>query len=311
MRRVFFHCAVIVLFMAQSVAQATEPVGRIVQQDLGRSYGLMVGELIQHNYVIEVNEDYALNQSSLPVAGDLSYWLTLRDVQLSSTHRGDSLLYRLDLTYQTFYAPLDVRMLEIPAIALDFSTEDQQKFNITLAKWPFTMSPIKEISISGVGTENDTSTFMKAAVAPRFIPLSHFTQSLFVYGGLFLITAIILLIMNGWLPSISSSPFITARKKIKKHRQHDSDPLQNSQACLQAVHEAINKRAGYIVFASQLARFLTDHPQFSSLQAPLTDFFQQSRDCFFLDKPVRTEIFDDCIRLCTKLANADKVSLSS
>jgi mxaA protein len=300
------------LLLNSAFLQAADTPGRVLQLDQGRSYGLVVGDLIQHHYVVEVDDAYALTQSSLPVAGELSYWLELRDVQFSSTQRGDKNLYRLDLTYQTFYAPLDVRMLEIPAIQLDFSNEEKNKFSITLDKWSFTMSPIKEINPGGVGNENDASSFMKKAVAPRAIPLRPAFDDMLLYGALLLLTSVILLTISGWLPSLNRSPFIRAQKKIRQRRKaSNGDALQTSQACLQAVHEAINQRAGQTVFASQLDLFLYQQPQFASLRKPLTQFFQQSQDCFFLDKPVSPDIIDDCVKLCGQLANADKVSTKS
>jgi mxaA protein len=286
--------------------EATIPV-RILQQDQGRDYGVMVGDLIQHRYLIEADKPYAIIQSSLPQPGDLDYWLTLRDTSLVTRESGNKTRYLLELTYQTFYAPLDVRALTIPAIQLDFSAS-QQRFALRLPDWQFTMSPIKEITPRGVGNENEVAAFMKPAIAPKPYSLAETNQKLLILGvstGLLLLA---LLWINGLLPRLGQSPFAHAAKEIRRIKRNGVNTGDDYLACIQAVHQAINHRAGGVVFGDQLDRFLEQFPQFSGLKAELLRFFAQSRDAFFMNKQPDHAVLNECLRLCRQMAASDKVN---
>ena len=311
MTKTAFYAIVLLLLSSLIPLQADESLGRILQQDLGRSYGLVVGDLIEHHYIIEIDKSYSLTQSSLPATGDINYWLTLRNIQIHTTERNEHILYRLDLTYQTFYAPLDVRELTIPSIQLDFSNVDNKTFSLDIANWSFTMSPIKEITPRGVGTESKINRFMKASIPPSPISLSPLKNALWLYTGLLFCSILLFLIISGWISGLSRSPFIKARKTIRKLAKTSDPSQQLNQHCLQALHKAINQRAGHTVFSHQLAQFLHDNPQFAALHESLKQFYQHSQDCFFLGKATEPKLIEKCAKLCQQLADADKVSTSS
>ncbi len=286
----------------EQIAPAT-----LLQQDQGRSYGIMVGDMIHHRFLVEVKAPFSVIQSSLPQAGELTYWLELRDVSVSSKESDDTTLYLIDLKYQTFYAPLDVRSLNIPAITLDFSA-GEQRAQLRLPDWDFTMSPIKEITPSGVGNENDVAAFMKAAIAPRNHALGELKQRAIVLTLAAAVTVILLLWINGLLPKLGQSPFTYAAKQIRRRKRGGLKSNDDYLACLQAVHQAINRRARTTVFASQLDDFLIQFPQFGGLRQELSHFFQQSRAAFFLDMQPGESLIQDCLNLCRQMAAADKVS---
>ena len=80
---------------------------------------------------------------------------------------------------------------------------------------------------------------------------------------------------------------------------------------MQAMHDALNARAKQTLFASQIDDFIHRHPQFNKSRGQIEDFFQQSRSVFFFDKEAKPTILMDCIRLCDRLAAADKVVQSN
>jgi mxaA protein len=300
-------CLLTIWLLSPLTVLATDLPARILQQDQGRNYGVMVGDIIQHRFVIEVQAPYTLIQSSLPQPGDLSYWLELIDIDVSTKEGDEKSLYLIELNYQTFYAPLDVRNLSIPAIPLDFSA-DERRFQLRLPDWEFTMSPIKEIVPRGVGNENDVAAFMKAAIGPRAFSLAGTNERLIYLVVATLLTLIALLWLSGLLPKLGRSPFVLAVREIRRIKRGGIQSTNDYLACLQAVHQAINQRAESTVFSGQLDHFLETYPQFSGLRAELSKFFERSRDAFFMDKRPDHSVISDCLLLCRQLAAADKVS---
>lgn len=307
------RCFIIILLLAwlagPNAVSANEATvtASILQQDQGRNYGIMVGDLVHHRFVIRVKAPFKLIQSSLPQAGELTYWLELRDVSVSTKQSDDQTLYLIDLKYQTFYAPLDVRTLNIPAITLDFSAGDE-RYQLRLPDWDFTMSPIKEITPSGVGNENDVAAFMKAAIAPSNFSLNELNQRITMLIVAITLILMMLLWLHGLLPKLGQSPFSEAAKQIRRRQHGGLNTNDDYLACLQAVHQAINRRAETSVFADQLDDFLILFPQFRGLRQQLRHFFEQSRAAFFLDKQPAESVIQDCLNLCRQMAAADKVS---
>ena len=305
--RLFFSVFVIWLLGSGSLmANEAEMPAKMLQQDQGRSFGVMVGDRIHHRFLVAVDNPYTIIQSSLPQPGDLTYWLELRDISVTTREADKRTLYLIELSYQTFYAPLDVRALEIPAIPLDFSA-GEQRTQLTLPKWEFTMSPIKEITPRGVGHDNQFEAFMKPAIAPRTYSLTDINQQTSLLAAASAIIFLLLLWLQGMLPKLGLSPFTRAAREIRRIKR--SKPTGDDDlACIQAVHKAINKRADGTVFASQLDRFIEQFPQFSDLQSELAHFFELSRDAFFMDKRPGDSVFSECLTLCRQMAAADKVS---
>lgn len=299
--------AVCLLGSTSLMADETESPAKILQQDQGRSYGVMVGDMIHHRFLLEVKSPYSIIQSSLPQPGDLSYWLELRDITVTTREADDKTLYLMDLTYQTFYAPLDVRTLTIPAIPLDFSA-GEQRFQLRLPKWNFSMSPIKEITPQGVGHDNEVEAFMKPAIAPRTFSLTKLNQRSLMLALASIAMLLLLLWLQGMLPQLGLSPFARAAREIRRIQRGGILSNDDYLACIQAVHKAINKRAGGTVFVSQLDQFINKFPQFSGLKSELARFFEHSRDAFFMDKRPEDVIVSKCLTLCRQLAAADKVS---
>ncbi|GJE62541.1 hypothetical protein MPOCJGCO_4674 [Methylobacterium trifolii] len=61
---------------------------------------------------------FTIQRASLPRPGPVAYWLDLRAVAVEETRQGDGNRIRLRLTYQSFYAALDARTLEMPGASL-------------------------------------------------------------------------------------------------------------------------------------------------------------------------------------------------
>lgn len=279
----------------------------VLFHDLGRSFGITVGDKLTHHYVIKCDADSGLIESSLPVTGELNYWLSLVKVDVEHIGDEDHCLYNLELVYQTFYAPLDVRALQIPAFNLQFEDLQQQKTTVEIPEWIFTMSPIKQIQPSGVGGEHAATDFMQKNIVPSRVSTIKDKQLQIISLCFLVISILVFSWLSGWFNLGQGSPFIKAKKRIKNQLSNMEVNQAVLQQCLLFIHEAFNQRAGYTLFASNLDGFFEQQPQFESLRAEVDAFYRQSQATFFFDEQLNVEIINKAQQLCQRLAMADKV----
>ncbi|MDO8825056.1 hypothetical protein [Methylophaga sp.] len=281
----------------------------IVEQSLGRDFGIVVGDIIDHYYVIQVPANYNLTPASLPPNGDLDYWLELLNSDYELIAENNQLRrYRLHFTFQTFYAPLDVRALTIPPLAVRF-TADDNAHQITIPAWGFTMSPIKEIVPRGVASDSTQKAFMKADLRPTTISTAGLKQQIWILAFSVIVLSILWLSLNGYLFSFTRSPFQQAYHEVKKLRKYHADESAFSQA-LQAVHRAFNRRAKQALFAHQIDEFVVKHPELEAYREKIDDFYQLSAEALYSDqKKGEPADFDQLLRLCKQLAGAEKLAL--
>lgn len=269
------------LFLAGLPASAGISSG-VIKQSLGRDFGIFTGDMIQHEFIVQLPADYQISEAALPVAGDLNYWLTLQDIELKHLDNNeDRQLFHLTLKYQTFYAPLDVRKLEIPAQSLRAHKKGEGEIDITLPSWQFTMSPLKEIAQRGVGNNETTDTFMKPALSPAYRS-TQLQRNLL--SGLS-VSAILLVLLwaylHGWLWRRQQFPFQQAHRNIKHLRAKNVNESSACFAAVESIHKAFNQAAGYVLFSNELAVFLQNHPAFARHASDIEEFFRQSDAVMF------------------------------
>lgn len=303
-----FIVVLLLMVFAQPISAEQARIG-IVEQSLGRDFGIVVGDIIEHYYVVQVPVNYNLTPASLPPNGDLDYWLELlnSDYQLI-TENNQLRRYRLHFTFQTFYAPLDVRALTIPSLAVRF-TADDNAHQITIPAWEFTMSPLKEIVPRGVASDSTQNAFMKADLRPTNISTADLKQQIWILAVSLIILVIFWLSLNGYLFSFTRSPFQQAFHEVKKLRKYHAEPSAFSQA-LQAVHRAFNRRAKQALFAHQIEDFVLQHPELKACQQNIDDFYQLSAETLYSNqKKGDPADFDQLLILCKQLAGAEKLAL--
>ena len=271
----------------------------VTKSVLGRDFGILVGDIISHQYTIITPKSFSLTSSSLPSEGKLSYWLVLNKVSNSVSSNGETNRYTLSFDYQTFYAPLDVHHLVIPAIELSFSN-NKKISTLTIPPWSFISSPLKELTPSG----GDTSDFMQADITPQKIDLASKRHFIYLLVALFTLLFLFWLYLAGHITLWSISPFHLARHQINQLNKQSSNA---SVAAIQAVHCAFNSRAGHIVFTHQLDLFLEQQAQFDVLSIEINDFFQFSDQIIFMGHQADESLYAYLIKLCRQLALADKV----
>ena len=302
MKRLIFVFAFL-LWSSLSAAQ-----NAIVFNEFGRSFGITVGDKLSHHYVLKCDADASLIESSLPVVGELSYWLSLVDVKVE--HIGDEgrCLYSLKLTYQTFYAPLDVRALQTPAFTVEFQ-DGVSTSSLDIPAWTFTMSPIKQIQPGGVGSEQIATQFMQDSITPSRLSTVRDRQRVALSVAVLVVSLTLFCWLSGWINIGQGSPFIKAKKRIQQLVSNSASEQAELQQCLLFVHEAFNQRAGYTLFSSKLDVFFEQQAQFSSLRQEVDSFYRLSQRVFFFGENVSENNIKQALQLCDRLAMLDKVKL--
>lgn len=261
---------------------SAENFSGVIKQSLGRDFGIFTGDMIQHEFIMQLPSGYQISEASLPVAGDLNYWLTLQDIEIKHLDNSeDRQLFQLTLMYQTFYAPLDVRRLEIPAQSLRAHTKGEDEISIMLPSWQFTMSPVKEVAQRGVGNNESTDTFMKPALPPAYRS-TNLQKNLL--AGLSVSAVCIALLwahLHGGLWRRQQSPFQQANRKIKRLQAKGTNDASACFAAIALIHRAFNQAAGYALFSNELPVFLENHPDFARHASEIEEFFRQSDAVIF------------------------------
>jgi mxaA protein len=295
----------IVVFSNETLADVNDESGdiRIVQQSLGRDFGVLVGDQINHHYIIEVPEKFSLSPASLPAKGDLNYWLKIvginyQELAVIDNHKR----YQIDIIFQTFYAPLDVRVLYTPAIDISFHKADDE-INLILPKWPFSMSPLKESSAAG----GQARAFMKPDLVVKAIE----TQALKMQiGGLTVVVFILFivwLVLTGRLFNAARSPFQQAERQIKPLQKKGD--VNNIKHAINLVHKAFNKQAGYVVFSHQIDGFLAIFPEFNNNKKQIISFYALSTEVLYGRQSANKQHLQQLLQLCQGMAKTEKLAL--
>jgi mxaA protein len=283
--------------------QAEYGEAKIIQHSSSRDFGVLVGDQIKHHYIIEVPEKFSLSLSSLPAKGDINYWLKIVSVKYDVLAvKNNYKRYQLDIVFQTFYAPLDVRVLYIPAMPISFYHADRE-INITLPKWSFIMSPLKESSAAG----GEARSFMKPDLAVKAIDTKALKLQIYALALLVLLMSLVWLMLTGRLFNTVRSPFQQAAKQIRV-LQRNLDETHIEQA-FNAVHQAFNQQAGHAVFSHQIDVFTTNFPEFNSNKKQITDFYQLSIDVLYGQKQACTDHMQQLLDLCRVMAKSEKLAL--
>lgn len=267
----------------QAVATAAEPPAKTpsVHMSDPRSFGHFVGDLLTRTAHIEVSDGESFVPASLPGTGQLAYWLELRDVKAGESTRAGSRHLALDLTYQLFYVPIDTRRLVIPAFNIEITGPKGNRL-ATVPAFTLLVSPIREIYPEKSG--ETTATFLKEdAPAERLRTGPARTAALTASFA----TALALLLLayhNAWWPfrARAGRPFTEAQRTVDDHRQPYA-------AALIALHRAFDRAQGERLFAADVDRFLTTHPEQSATRDAVQKFFGASQTFFFGGDKVAAE----------------------
>jgi mxaA protein len=244
-----------------------------------RPFGYFLGDVIEREIFLRVGPGDTLDTASLPRPGPLNYWLELSRTDLSESSEGDDTLYRLTLVYQTFYAPLDTRLLTIPPFKLKVAGRNEVELSVPA--FGFVTSPIRQL-FADKGQSSDTATKIRPdAVAPR-LPTGFLRTSLLVFGLTAAAALVGLAWLNAWWPfhRRPARPFTQAARFLLSNGRR-LDDTDGYRVALLRLHRAFDTAAGKRVLADDVDAFLRQHPEFSPFRDDVERMFAISRQAFF------------------------------
>lgn len=262
---------------------------RSVELYAPRPFGWVIGDTIDLTVDIALDAPFRLDPASLPTPRPLDYWLDLREVRLKERGIEAGMQhYTLDLTYQTFYAPLEPKRLDIPALHLA-AVDGGRRVEVAVPPWSFLMSPLREI----VTTTQGATMALRPDVQPRPIPTSDTLRGLLVTLGCGLLAAGILARQMGWGPfdRRRDRPFARAARTVRSELSSSASSYTSPysapayRTALLALHRAFDAKAGKGVFAEDLPGFFAAHPAFAAVEAEVRRLFAASRRLFFSEDP--------------------------
>lgn len=283
---------------------------RSVEVRAPRAFGYFVGDLIHSRVDIVVNNGFTVDSSSLPRPGAVAYWLDLRNVEMRETSEGEARRIRLDLTYQSFYAALDSRRMEVPGFTLTVTSDRQGGTTSAKAEvpdWGLVVSSLREVQPE---RRDDPVDYMRpdGRVAPVDTQGPLFRAATF--AGL-AASALVLLAWNrAWAPfgTREGRAFAGVLRRLRGLSQH-SDTETGYREMLLCLHRGLDATDRRRVLADDLPAFLDRHPTFRGEEGSLARFFAASRLAFFggrVEAARSRWTFDDARGTAQRLAAAER-----
>jgi mxaA protein len=240
-----------------------------------RAFGYSVGDVVSRRIALQVPDGLRLDESSLPRAGAHGGALELQHVVLHRSLAG--VPESLQLDYQIFLAPRDVRVLEMPPVELRFDGVPRAQ-TLRVDAWPVTVAPLAPTDPS----PRDGLGEMRPDREPPLIDtgstrLRLALEALVLVLGLAYLAQVYLVLP--WSAQ-RRRPFGRAWPALKAALSAQPDAAQRRVA-FERVHAALNESAGEVLFAPGLDRFLAAQPHFAALRDDLVRFFAASRAEFF------------------------------
>ena len=255
---------------------------RSVEVRTPRPFGYFLGDLVHADIDLVVEPGFRLQTASLPRPGALTYWLDLRDLDATASVYGDAQRVRLGLTYQTFYAALDARALEIPGFAVTFASASAHGATTATAQvpaWSFTISPLREVVPPA---RENPADYMRPDGRVAAIDAQPLWWRAGGFGALALLACAGLARDRAWGPfrARRGRPFAAALARLRRlARTPDAEAAYGD--ALRALHRGLDATDGRRVLADDLPGFLARHPAYRPEADALARLLATSRLAFF------------------------------
>lgn len=260
--------------LAAANARGDEGPIRAVQSLDTRAVGYTLGDRVPRSVSLRVDRDWRLQPASLPTPGAQSYWLELRAVDVHEHAEGDARVYRIDLVYQTFYAPIQALERSLPAFDVVLA-RGADSATAHIPPYRFTMSPLREVKLSAGGEERTPAT-LRPDILPGPRPLRPALATL--AGAIAMATLFALALAwhyARWpFGRRPARPFAQAAHRLRRPTADYSDALLT-------VHRAFDATAGRRLLAEDATALIGEQPRFAPLAADIARFFEASRRAFF------------------------------
>jgi mxaA protein len=262
---------IMVLSLLGCSGSIDEPVSYF-KVETPRPFGYVNGDEIPQRIVIETRSGISLQAGSLPAKGQINRWLNLNRVTVKQSGRR----YQIDLLYQVFYAPLEVKSLTLPGFTVQLS-QGEKSIGQNVPAWTFTLSPLREL----IARQSEQGEYMRPDSQP---PLLANNQALYGLAASLSVAALIAAYLGylyGCFPGMSRrTVFKRALRKLAGLSKADMEQA------LTLVHQALNSLNGQPLFANRLRDFYRRNPQYLQINAQLVWFFNYSNRYFFSDSMI-------------------------
>lgn len=239
-----------------------------------RAFGYTVGDTVSRRIALQVPAGLELDENSLPRAGTRGRALELRRVVLHRSFFGRPEALQLD--YQVFLAPPEVRVLEMPPIELRFDGSPRPQ-TLRVDAWPVTVAPLVPLEAPA----RDGLGELRPDREPPRVDTGTARMRLGVEVGA-------MLLLFGYLAHVYLVlPWSAQRRRPfgRAWKQLSALPAQpdaaQRRAAFERVHAALNETAGAVLFEPGLDGFVASRPRFTPLRDDLARFFAASRSEFF------------------------------
>lgn len=255
-----------------AAAAAAHGQGAQVETNEPRAFGYQIGDLVERRVVVTLAAGWSLDPDSLPRPGGRGQALELRRVE----QHVEGARHELRLQYQVFVAPTAVRTYEIAPWRLRVQGPARSE-DLRVEAWPVTVAPLVPADVSprrGLGD-------LQPDLAPPLVETRSYTRRLAASA---VAAAVLALLLAGvylgppWLAR-RGRPFGLAWRALRR-LPADAGDAQWRDAC-RALHEALNRSAGEVVFEPGIDRFVARQPAFRGLRDDLVRFLRLSREEFF------------------------------
>ena len=241
-----------------------------------RAYGYQVGDVLQRRVIVHTGSAWRLDPASLPNAGRRGKLIELRAVRTRTAGSGDDTRVEIDLDYQVFIAPTEVRTIEIAPMALKL-LDGPREAPLRVEAWPVTVAPLVPLEVSprrGLGD-------LQPDISPPLRDTSALHQRLAAYAAAGALLLIVLAVLHFGPPwrAARNRPFGRALRSLR--RLPKTLPQAAWLEACRTVHEALNRTAGHVMFERDLDAFVQAHPAFAAVRDDIAGFLRQSRREFF------------------------------
>ena len=257
---------ILVLSLLGCSGSIDEPVSYF-NVETPRPFGYVIGDEIPQRIVIETRSGIILQTGSLPAKGQINRWLNLNQVTVKQSGRR----YEIDLRYQVFYAPLEVKSLTLPGFTMQLS-QGEKSIGKNIPAWSFTLSPLRELVVR----QTEQGEYMRPDSPPLLLANTQALYGLLASLTVALLIAAYLSFLYGCSPNrLRRTLFKQALRKLAGLSKADMEQV------LTIVHHTLNSLNGQTLFYNRLSQFYLRNPQYLQVSSQLDWFFNYSNRYFF------------------------------
>jgi len=245
-----------------------------MERSIERPFGLLVGDLVHTEVLLELAPPWRLDEESLGAPGARDYWVDLVDQSVASEQESDRRRYRIRRSYQTFYFNREAKALDVPRDSVRL-IGGAEPLLVELPPFEFTTSPLHETA----GLRRDEHGFyLRPDAHPALRDAAPHWHRARLFAALALLPLGWLAWRRGWTGR--RRPFARAWRAIGSPVRNDARLTALREGMLR-LHRALDETAGAPVFAGTLSDFLALRPDLAEVRPLLERFYADSRAVFF------------------------------